>query len=135
MTERLFHGSWSVGPFHCYPFTLRGRGAHTILHAHEHDHLVSASQPIAVYALRRDGVGIVDKIALGDRRLIAAHTEHAIVALEDGDTVCECLFSRYDEHGDFLGNPKEDSRSPYTEPCDPSNLPQAVLDVLASHAV
>jgi hypothetical protein len=135
MPERLFHGEWSVGPFHCYPFTLRGRGAHTILHAHEHDHLVSASQPIAVYALKRDGIEIIDPIVRGDRRLIAAHTEHAIVALEDGDTVCECLFSRYDEHGDFLADPKEASRAPYAEPCDPGNLPQAVQDALASHTI
>jgi hypothetical protein len=135
MTERLFHGSWSVGPFHCYPFTLRGRGAHTILHAHEHDHLVSADQEILVYALLRHGIELVEPVVPGDRRLIAAHTEHAIVALAEGDTVCECLFSRYDENGDFLGNPKEHSRSPYAEPCDPGNLPQAVRDVLATHAL
>ncbi len=128
--ERLFYGSWSVGPFHCYPFTLTGRGSHTILHAHEHDHLVSANRPIAVYALKRDGTEIVDRIEQSDRRLIAAHTEHLIVALEDGGTVCECLFSRYDENGDFLADPKEGSRTPYCEPCNPGDLPAAVFELL-----
>ncbi len=128
--ERLFHGSWSVGPFHCYPFRLTARGSHTILHAHEHDHLISADRPIAVYALTAAGPQIVP-VAPRDRRLVAAHTDHLIFALEDGGTECECLFSRYDEHGDFLAEPKEASRHPYTEPCDPANLPPLVLEYLA----
>jgi len=131
MGERLFKGTWSVGPFHCYPFRLVGRGSHTILHSHEHDHMVSADRPIAVYRMGKDGEDEVIPIAANDRRLIAAHTEHLIVALYHGITDCECLFSRYDGHGDFLADPKETSRQPYREPCDPANLPPLVLEYLA----
>jgi hypothetical protein len=130
--ERLFHGEWSVGPFHCYPFRLTKRGSHTILHAHGHDHLVSANKPIAVYRLGRDGGEEVIPVPSGDRRLVAAHAEHLIVALED-DTECECLFSRYDERGEFLADPKEDSRQPYHEPCNEANLPAFVREFLAKH--
>ncbi len=129
--ERLFRGSWSVGPFHCYPFTLTKRGSHTLLHAHEHDHLVSANKPIAVYAMTTDGEGQLVPVGLGDRRLIIARTEHLIVALED-DTECECLFSRYDESGAFLDDPKETcARQPYRERCHERNLPALVFEYLA----
>lgn len=128
--ERLFRGSWTIGPFHAHAFRLEGKGSHTILHHHEHDHLVSADKPIAVYKLGEDELEGVVPIAAGDKRLVAARCRHMIVALEDGATECECLFSRYDEHGDLLADPKMEARNPYKENCDLSTLPRIVRDLL-----
>ncbi len=129
--ERIFHGSWTLGPLHCYPFTLIGRGSHTVLHSHAHDHVLGASRPIAVYVVHQNGEQEIVPEPSGGRYLVCAHAEHLIFALEDGGTDCACMFSRYDENGEFLEDPKEASRQPYREPCDPANVPPLVLEYLA----
>ncbi len=128
LAERLFHGSWSLGPFHCHPFRLSGRGAYTVLHAHAHDHLISANKRIGVY---RTDPEELHRVQHGDRRLVKAGVCHLIVSMEEGDTECECLFSRYDEHGDYLADPKESPRGPYRESCNLGTLPDMVQRMLA----
>lgn len=131
---REFLGEWDIGPLHGHPFTLKGRGAATKLHKHERDHTVYADKRIAVYALWPDGVEKAEAFGRWpDKRLIPAGVEHIVIALEEGDTFVECVFSRYDEKGVLLLNPKK--IVPYTEDTSGVELPQLLQDLLTSEGV
>ncbi len=129
MTERLFHNSESIGSFHTYKGVLIGKGTYTLLHAHEHDHMVRANKPIGVYRVGGDMPEEVHIIGIWDKRLVAAHVQHMLFALCDGETEYECEFSFFDENGP-IGDPKEASLTPYSERCDLTTLPEMVRKLL-----
>lgn len=133
---REFLGEWNLGPLHGHPFMLSGRGSATILHKHVYDHVVFANKRFAVYAKWPDGYEKVEAVGVWpDKRYIPKGVEHIVIALEDGDTHCECLFARHDENGVALFNPKELMPEPYRE--DNSNvvLPALLQELLAREGI
>jgi hypothetical protein len=131
---REFHGEWNMGPFHCFPFRLAKRGDSTILHAHEHDHLSRSNKRTALYAILPNGVEKVDVVGAFGWRLVKAGVQHIVLALED-NCECECLFSRYDENGHLLDDPKHTIRHEAYREVLKIRLPALLEEVLRREGV
>lgn len=129
MASRVFNGSGTIAGFDYHHFTLRGKGAHTLFHAHEHDHLTFADRPVAVYCHTKNGWESVEPIGFFDMRVIAAGVDHIVFATEEGETECRCLFPAYDAKG-VVANPKQAYTKPYEERCDDTTIPQLIRDHL-----
>jgi hypothetical protein len=95
---------------------------------------MQADRRLGVYAIVRGEPQIVIPKPMGNvvpfECIVKARVPHLVFALEDGVTNFQCLFSRYDENGLLLAAPHEESRSPYSETCDPATLPDLVKRLL-----
>lgn len=124
--KRLFLGHEDLGTIHIHKFALVGKGSYTVLHAHEYDHLMLVNRDVLVY---RTNPKEAHYVPAGDKKWIKAHVWHMVIACEDGETECECLFAKYDENGKIF-DVKQSSKTPYEEKCDLGYLPSEVRKLI-----
>lgn len=129
-----FLNDWETKNLFGHPFVLKCKGACTTLHEHERDHTVFANKRIAVYALWPDGYEKAEALgAFPDFREIPAGVKHIVIALEEGETNCQCVFSNYDERGLRVKDPHK--QKPPSEDNTGMALPALLVELLAHEGI
>jgi hypothetical protein len=113
---RNFLGKQIIGPFIIFPSEFDGEGDdEIIIHAHAHDHLTELER--GWYRIEIGNESKEIRVQSIERILIPAKIEHRIICLGryyDGlyptnsfepNPKVTCIFSRYDEYGQFLPEP------------------------------